>query len=110
MFAATTEAMVEAGTPAWGVNTDVYEDVDDGDRRPSSGDEGLMIYGKVAAKPIDSPFMIAATCMEHDNGSPSDVSAGLRASLTTVATTAADRKSTRLNSSHSQQSRMPSSA
>lgn len=89
VFATTTEAMVESGVPAWGVNTKVYGDVDDGDRRPSSGEENLFIYGKVAAKPIDSPFLIAATCMEHDNGSPSEVSAGLRSSLTTVATTAA---------------------
>lgn len=88
-FAVTTEEMVESSTPAWGVNTPIYEGVNDGDKRPDDGEEDLSLYGKAAAKPIDSPFLIAGTCMEHDNGVPSKVSAGLRASLTTVATTAA---------------------
>lgn len=89
VFAGITEAMVEAGTSAWSVHSDTYGDVDDGDRRPSSGDAGLMVYGQVAPKPIASPFLVVATCMEHDDGEPSEVSAGLRTSLTTVATTAA---------------------
>lgn len=84
-FAVLTEAQAEAGLPGYSVQSSVYEDVEDGSTR----EEVKQVYGNVAPKPIDSPFLVAAVCMEHDNGSPSEAASGLRSSLTTVATTAA---------------------
>jgi hypothetical protein len=89
VFATITEAMALAGTPALSARSPVYEDVDDGDRRPSSGEENIMLYGPVAPTPVDSPFLTAATCFEHDGGDVDEITKGLRSSLTTVATTAA---------------------
>ena len=89
VFATITEAMALAGTPAFSARSPIYEDVDDGDRRPSSGEENRILYGPVAPRPIDSPFVTAATCFEHDNGDADEMMKGLRSSLTTVATTAA---------------------
>ncbi len=88
-FGVLTEAQAEAGQTGYTVQTPIYEDVDDGETRPEEGEENLQVWGKVAPKPIDSPFLVAGVCMEHDLGSPSEVASGLRSSLTTVATTAA---------------------
>ena len=82
MFGVITEEMAESGTPAMGFHTPVYEDVDDGDRRPKSGDEHLRLYGP---KAIDSPILIMATCMEHDLGDVTEMTEGARTMLTMVA-------------------------
>jgi hypothetical protein len=89
VFATITEAMALAGTPALSGRSPVYADVDDGDRRPSNGEENIILYGPVAPRPIDTPFLTAATCFEHDAGDADEMMKGLRSSLTTIATTAA---------------------
>jgi hypothetical protein len=89
VFATITEAMAFSATPAFIARSPVYGDVDDGERRPREGQENLLLYGPVAPRPIDSPFLTAATCFEHDRGDPDALMKAVRSSLTTVATTAA---------------------
>lgn len=89
VFATITEAMALSGTSAFIARSPVYGDVDDGERRPREGQENILLYGPVVPRPIDSPFLTAATCFEHDRGDPDAIMKGVRASLTTVATTAA---------------------
>lgn len=89
VFAVITEAMAESGTAAVGFHTPVYEDVDDGDTRPSSGDENLRLFGFAGARPIDSNVLVSATCFEHDGGDISETTDKVRAALTAVATKAA---------------------
>lgn len=89
VFGVITEEMAESGTPAWGFHTPVYEDVDDGDRRPKTGDQNLRLYGYTGARAIDSSVLITATCFEHDLGDVSDITDAVRTALTAVATTAA---------------------
>jgi hypothetical protein len=85
VFGVITEEMAESGTPAWGFHTPVYEDVDDGDRRPSSGDENLRLFGFTGPKAIDSSVLITAICMENDLGDVSDTTDAVRTALTAVA-------------------------
>lgn len=85
VFGVITEKMAESGTPAWGFHTPVYEDVDDGDRRPSSGDENLRLFGYTGPKEIDSSVLITAVCMENDLGDVSDTTDAVRTALTAVA-------------------------
>jgi hypothetical protein len=89
VFGVITEEMAESGTPAWGFHTPVYEDVDDGDTRPSSGDQNLRLYGFTGPKPIESSVLVTATCFEHDLGDVSDTTDAIRSALTAVATKAA---------------------
>lgn len=89
VFGVITEEMAEAGTTAWGFHTPVYEDVDDGDTRPSSGDQNLRLYGFTGPRPIESSLLITATCFEHDLGDVSDTTDAIRSALTAVATKAA---------------------
>jgi hypothetical protein len=89
VFAVITEAMAEGGTAAVGFHSPVYEDVDDGDTRPSSGDENLRLYGFAGPRAIDSNVLATATCFEHDLGDVSDTTDKIRAALTAVATKAA---------------------
>lgn len=88
VFATLTEEMAESGTPARGVRTPVYEDVDDGETRPTSGDENLRIFGFTGPRAINSSVLVAATCFENDLGDPDEVTDQVRTALTTVATTA----------------------
>ncbi|TWT23554.1 hypothetical protein FQY83_02640 [Luteimonas marina] len=81
--------MAESGTAAVGFHTPVYEDVDDGDTRPQSGDENLRLFGFAGPRAIDSNVLVAATCFEHDLGDVSDTTDKVRAALTAVATKAA---------------------
>jgi hypothetical protein len=89
VFAVITEAMAEGGTAAVGFHSPVYEDVDDGDTRPSSGDENLRLFGFAGPRAIDSNVLATATCFEHDLGDVSDTTDKIRAALTAVATKAA---------------------
>jgi hypothetical protein len=89
VFGVITEEMAEAGTAAFATHTPVYEDVDDGDTRPSSGDENLRLFGFTGPRAIDSSFLMTGTCFENDLGDPSDTTAKVRTALTTIATTAA---------------------
>jgi hypothetical protein len=89
VFGVITEEMAEAGTPAFATHTPVYEDVDDGDTRPSGGDQNLRLFGFTGPRTIDSSFLVTGTCFENDLGDPSDTTAKVRSALTTVATTAA---------------------
>ena len=85
VFGVITEEMAETGVPAWGFHTPVYEGVDDGDRRPSSGDEDLRLYGYTGPMPIDSSILITATCIEHDLGDVTDITNTIRTALTASA-------------------------
>ncbi|QNP39393.1 hypothetical protein [Lysobacter solisilvae (ex Woo and Kim 2020)] len=89
VFAVITEAMAEGGTAAIGYHTPVYEEVDDGDTRPGSGDENLRLYGFAGPRALDSNVLVTATCFEHDLGDVSDITDKVRAALTAVATKAA---------------------
>jgi hypothetical protein len=89
VFGTITEEMAEAGTAAVAVHTPVYQDVDDGDTRPTSGDENLRLFGFTGPRSIDSSVLVAATCFENDLGNPEDTTKAIRTALTTVATTAA---------------------
>jgi hypothetical protein len=88
-FGIITETMAEAGNPAHGVHTPVYEDVDDGDTRPSSGDQNLRLFGFAGPRAIDSTVLITATCWEHDLGDVSEITDVVRTALTAAATKAA---------------------
>jgi hypothetical protein len=85
VFGVITEAMARQGSPAWAFKTPVYEDVDDGDRRPETGDQNLRLYGYTAPQPIDSPILITATCMENDWGNPEEITSKVRSGLTAAA-------------------------
>lgn len=89
VFGVITEEMAEAGTPARAVATPVYEDVDDGDTRPDSGDENLRLFGFTGPRSIDSSVLVAATCWESDGGDVSGTTDVVRTGLTAVATKAA---------------------
>jgi hypothetical protein len=81
--------MVLDGTSAVAKTTPVYDDVDDGDRRPDTGSQNLRLYGFAGASPIESNLLIAGTCFEHDLGDVHEVTDKIRAALTSVAGTAA---------------------
>jgi hypothetical protein len=89
VFGIITEEMAEAGTAARAVASPVYEDVDDGDTRPSSGDQNLRLFGFTGARPIDTSVLVTGSCFEHDLGDVSDTTDAVRSALTTAATTAA---------------------
>ena len=89
VFGIITEEMAEAGTAAVAVHTPVYQDVDDGDTRPESGDENLRLFGFTGPRAIDSSVLITASCFENDLGDVSETTNAVRAALTTAATTAA---------------------
>ncbi len=89
VFGVITEEMAESGTSAQAFATPVYEDVDDGDTRPSSGDENLRLFGFTGPRPIASSVLVSATCFEHDLGNVSETTNAVRAALTAVATKAA---------------------
>ncbi len=89
VFGAITEEMAEAGTAARAVATPVYEDVEDGSTRPSSGDENLRIFGFTGPRAINSSVLVTASCWEHDLGDVSDTTDAVRTALTAVATKAA---------------------
>lgn len=89
VFGVITEDMAEAGTSAWAFHTPKYEDVDDGDTRPKSGDEHLRLYGFAAATPINSSMLVTALCFEHDLGDVSETTDAVRAALTAGAAKAA---------------------
>jgi hypothetical protein len=89
VFGIITEEMAEAGTAAVAVHSPVYEDVDDGDTRPSSGDQNLRLFGFTGPRAIDSSVLITASCFENDLGDVSDTTDAVRSALTTAATTAA---------------------
>jgi hypothetical protein len=89
VFAALTEEMAESGTAAVAVHTPVYEDVDDGDTRPDSGDENLRIFGFTGPRAIASSVLVTGSCFEHDLGDVSETTDAVRTALTAVATKAA---------------------
>jgi hypothetical protein len=89
VFAALTEEMAEGGTAAVAVHTPVYEDVDDGDTRPESGDENLRIFGFTGPRAIASSVLVTGSCFEHDLGDVSETTDAVRTALTAVATKAA---------------------
>jgi hypothetical protein len=89
VFGVITEEMAESGTAAQAVATPVYEDVEDGSTRPSSGDQNLRLFGFTGPRAIASSVLVAATCFEHDLGDVSDSTDAVRAALTAVATKAA---------------------
>lgn len=89
VFGVITEEMAESGTSAQAFATPVYEDVDDGDTRPSSGDQNLRIFGFTGPRSIASSVLVSATCFEHDLGDVSASTDAVRAALTAVATKAA---------------------
>jgi hypothetical protein len=89
VFGVITEEMAESATPAQAFHTPVYEDVDDGDTRPSSGDENLRLFGFTGPRAIDSSVLVTASCWENDLGDVSDTTDAVRAALTVVATKAA---------------------
>ena len=85
VFGVISEEMSESGIPAKAFTTPIYGGVDDGDRRPEQGDEGLRIYGETGPIPITSPVAITATCMEHDIGDVEDEVKKVAEVLTAVA-------------------------
>lgn len=89
VFAAITEEMAESGTAAVAVHSPVYEDVDDGDTRPSGGDQNLRIFGFTGPRSIDSSVLVTGSCFEHDLGDVSETTGAVRTALTAVATKAA---------------------
>ncbi len=89
VFGVITEEMAESGTSAQAFASPVYEDVDDGDTRPSSGDQNLRLFGFTGPRPIASSVLVTATCFEHDLGNVTETTNAVRAALTAVATKAA---------------------
>ncbi|MDO8577644.1 MAG: hypothetical protein Q7R50_00490 [Dehalococcoidales bacterium] len=89
VFATLTEEIAESGTPAQGATTPVYEDVDDGETRPDSGDENLRIFGFTGPRAINSSVLVAVSCFENDLGDPDEITDKVRTALTAVATKAA---------------------
>lgn len=89
VFGVITEEMAESGTPAQAFHTPVYEDVDDGDTRPDSGDENLRLFGFTGPRAINSSVLVTGSCFEHDLGDVSETTDKVRAALTAVATKAA---------------------
>ncbi len=89
VFGAITEEMAESGTAAVAVHTPVYEDVDDGETRPDSGDENLRIFGFTGPRAIASSVLVTGSCFENDLGDVSDTTDAVRTALTAVATKAA---------------------
>ena len=89
VFGVITEEMAESGTSAQAFASPVYEDVDDGDTRPSSGDQNLRLFGFTGPRAIASSVLVSATCFEHDLGNVSETTNAVRAALTAVATKAA---------------------
>ena len=89
MFGVITEEMAEAGTAAQAFHSPVYEDVDDGDTRPASGDENLRLFGFTGPRAINSSVLVTASCWENDLGDVSDTTDAVRTALTAVATKAA---------------------
>jgi hypothetical protein len=85
VFGVITEAMARQSSSAWAFRTPVYEDVDDGDRRPKTGDQNLRLYGYTSPQTIDSPILITATCMENDWGNPDKITSKVRSGLTAAA-------------------------
>jgi hypothetical protein len=89
VFGVITEEMAERGVAAHAFHTPPYSGVDDGETRPTSGDENLRLFGFTGPRSIDSSVLIAATCWEHDLGDISDTTDAVRTALTAVATKAA---------------------
>ena len=89
VFGAITEEMAESGTSAQAFASPVYDEVDDGETRPSGGDQNLRIFGFTGPRPIASSVLVTATCFEHDLGDVSATTDAVRAALTAVATKAA---------------------
>ena len=89
VFAMITEEMVLNGVAAIAKNTPVYQDVDDGDRRPGSGSENIRLYGFAGPAPIASNLLITGNCFEHDLGNVRNITDKVRSALTSVAGTAA---------------------
>jgi len=89
VFGVITEGMAESGTPAQAFHSPPYSDVDDGETRPSSGDENMRLFGFTGPRSIDSSVLITASCWEHDLGDISETTDAVRAALTAVATKAA---------------------
>jgi hypothetical protein len=85
--------MAETGTQPWTFHTPIYEDVDDGDRRPETGSENLRIFGFVGPRSIDSPVLITAACFEHDLGDITSTTNEIRTLLLVVGATAASTAS-----------------
>lgn len=92
VFGVMTEKMAEMGS-AWAFDTPVYEDVNDGDRRPKSGYENLRLYGDTGPMAIDSPVLITATCFEHDVDDVKETVNNIRSMLIAVAAAGASSKS-----------------
>jgi hypothetical protein len=91
VFGTITEEMAEAGTAARAVRTPVYEDVDDGETRPPSGDQNLRLWGFTGPRNIPTSVLITTSFFENDGGGDAadKTTKEIRAALTTVATTAA---------------------
>jgi hypothetical protein len=89
VFSVITEEMAGSGTSAWAFHTPVYEDVDDGDTRPTSGNENLRLFGYTGPKAINSSVLITAICMEEDWGNVDEITEGLKTALTATATVVA---------------------
>ena len=59
VFGVITEEMAESRHVGAGLATPVYEDVDDGDTRPGSGDENLRLFGFTGPRAIDASVLIS---------------------------------------------------
>jgi hypothetical protein len=78
----TTEEMAKQGLPARTVRTPIYEDIDDGDRRPGSGSQNLRVFGP---QPMGAGVVFTGTCFEHDLGDAAETMKDISVALTSAA-------------------------
>ena len=74
------------------------------------GNQPIISFGDSSAIQIGDPVIAFGSPLQLENTVTAGIVSALNRPVTTQTSSAKDRKSTRLNSSHSQQSRMPSSA
>ena len=85
VFGWTTQEMATQGQPARTVRTPIYEDIDDGDRRPGSGSQNLRVFGPQS---MGGGVAFTATCFEHDLGDAAETMKDVSVALTSAAAVA----------------------
>lgn len=85
VFGWITQEMATQGQPARTVRTPIYEDIDDGDRRPGSGSQNLRVFGP---QTMGGGVAFTATCFERDGGDLADTMKNVSVALTSAAAVA----------------------
>ncbi len=90
VFGVLTQAQADAGQAGRALRTPIYENVDDGDRRPASGSQNLRLFGPAGAATIGDGVLISAACFEHDLGDAAEIVALVGDVLTAVGAVAGE--------------------